>query len=164
MAISENAMKNIIIVIVVALVSIVGGIISGKNLPWYYSDQIVRSPHSPPGMWFGIIWTVIYVLYAWTWCMASKSDTTFVNVIFGISILLNLLWTGTFFGLHNIGASRIIIVVLLGLVLYQAYYMWNLNNGIGTFFMLIYASWLICATALNFETFNSKSSHSLHEN
>ena len=165
MAIPEKTMEYIITVVIVALVAIMGGIISNKNLnSWYYSDQVVRSPHSPPGIWFGIIWTTIYVLYAWTWCTALKSQSTFVNVIFGISIFLNLLWTVVFFGLHDIQTSKIIIIALLAVVLYQAYYMWTINEGIGTFFMLIYASWVICATGLNFETYTVKSFHHLHGN
>ena len=58
-----------------------------------------------------------------------------------------------FFGLHLIGYSKIIIVILLLLVLYQAWIMWKLEDGLSTFLMLIYAGWLIVATGLNFNTF-----------
>ena len=38
---------------------------------------------------------------------------------------MNLLWSVTFFGFHNLELSKYIIVSLLSIVLYQAYIMWQ---------------------------------------
>ena len=75
-----------------------------------------------------------------------------LNLIFIISLIINVLWVISFFGFHEVNFSKIIIILLLIIVLFQAYMMWTLDSGLLTFLMLIYASWLIVATGLNFNT------------
>lgn len=86
-------------------------------------------------------------MYIYVWC-----DSPCHDILFAFSIFLNLLWVLLFFGAHNIMLSRIVIVTLLLVVLYQAFVMWQENKALNAFLLLIYVSWLICATGLNFET------------
>ena len=142
-------MINYLPIVIVLIVAIIGGIISNKNLPWFYSSNVVRSPHTPPGYIFGIVWSVIYIAFAYVWIKSSKQ---LGNTFFIISIILNLLWTVVFFGFHNFILSRFIIIALLAVTLYQAYQLWKIKDTVGAFLMLVYSSWIICATGLNFET------------
>lgn len=150
----NDTTNYIIRAFIVLMVALVGGIVTSKNInSWYFTDAVQRSIHTPPKQWFGIIWTVLYAMYIYTWCQSYKNSGTTYDALFGISILLNLLWIIVFFGMHNIELSKYVIIALLCTVLFQAYVMWfRQNNGVCTFMMLIYASWILCAAGLNFET------------
>ena len=70
-------------------------------------------------------------------------------------MVLNLSWVYAFFGYGDIALSKIIILLLLILTLYQAYaikqYTKNKWSGVCAFSMLFYAAWLTVATGLNFD-------------
>lgn len=147
MHISSYVIRIIIIIIVVVMVALIGSFISRKGISWLYSNNVIRSPHMPPNWAFGIVWTLLYIMYIYVWCDSPSHD-----LLFAISIILNLLWVILFFGVHDIMLSRVIIVILLLVVLYQVCVMWQENRALNAFLLLIYVSWLVCATGLNFET------------
>jgi translocator protein len=72
--------------------------------PWY---RDLRKPAwNPPNWVFGPAWTVILGLAAWAgvsaWSNASSSaDQTRILVLFGINILLHMLWSPLFFDLRR---------------------------------------------------------------
>ena len=129
---------------------------SASGMAWY-KDNIVPSKHSPPGFVFGLVWTFIYVTFAFVWSQEVQTGGTRTDFIYGVSLFLNVLWVLVFFTGHAIQPSIGIIVSLLAVVLFQAYDMWFHSKsdypGLYTFLLLVYASWLICATGLNIETY-----------
>jgi benzodiazapine receptor len=141
------------IIVIVIIVFIITSFITNNNLrTWFYTNQVTRSSFTPPGIVFGIVWVMLYIFYAWTWCIAYKKSKDKYYPIFILSIVLNLFWVVAFFGLHNLILSRIIIIALLAVVLYQIYIMNKLKSRTGVAFMSIYALWLVCAALLNFTT------------
>jgi benzodiazapine receptor len=72
--------------------------------PWY---RDLRKPAwNPPNWVFGPAWTVILGLAAWAgvsaWSNASSSaDQARILVLFGINILLHMLWSPLFFNLRR---------------------------------------------------------------
>lgn len=148
---TKQIVYRVIIVIIVALIS---SYISRSGLDWLYSDKVKVSSRMPKGYIFGLVWAVIYTAYAYAWATSVKSDkmTKSMDVLFLVSIILNLAWVVAFFGLKNIELAKYIIVALTFVVAYQAYQQWKVENTLNTFLMLVYLSWLICATNLNFET------------
>jgi tryptophan-rich sensory protein len=136
-------------IIIVSIVAVINSMISSKNLKWFNSKEVIRSPHTPPGYVFGIVWTFIYIAFTYVWITSSNE---LGDNLFLISIFLNFLWVFVFFGQHEFNLSRYIILALLLVTIYQAGQQWYINNTVGTFIMLVYCSWLICATGLNFET------------
>jgi tryptophan-rich sensory protein len=147
--------------IIVLIVLIVGALITRNSMKsgWYKKENIRESDHQPPSYMFGIVWFVIYVIYAFSWeYLVNKHMPLWLDILFGINMILNLAWIWIFFGLGDVELSRYIIVLLLILTLFQAYSVWNFVEtkkyqwtGVCTFGLLIYSSWLICATVLNFD-------------
>jgi tryptophan-rich sensory protein len=84
---------------------------------------------------------MLYTVYACVWIGSDKS----MDGIF----YLNLTWVVVFFGLKNIGLATYIIMALIFVVVYQAYQQWLMGNIINT---LLYASWLLIAKGINFDT------------
>jgi tryptophan-rich sensory protein len=135
--------------LIVLVVAIVGSIITYYGLKSPLYDDFLLPVQQPPKWVFGLVWTFIYITYAYVW--TSYIDTSYGNALFMANMVLNLLWVYVFFGSFSLGMSRVIIVMLLVLTLYQAYYLWSSEkNGVSVFLMLIYAAWLITATGINF--------------
>jgi len=148
----------LIIVLIVIIAVVIVSYINYKNInSWYFTNAVIRPLQAPPPIVFGIVWFILYTIYAYTWCIAytNSSSKSAINIIFLVSLILNVLWVVVFFGFHQIGYAKIIIVMLLIVVLIQAYMMWRLKSGLGTFLMLVYAAWLMVATGLNFNTYSS---------
>ena len=72
--------------------------------PWY---RDLRKPAwNPPNWVFGPAWTVILALAAWAgvsaWINASSSaDRYTILILFGINVLLHMLWSPLFFNLRR---------------------------------------------------------------
>src|ERR1700760_558416 len=72
--------------------------------PWY---QDLRKPAwNPPNWVFGPAWTAILALAAWAgvspWINASSStDRYTILVLFGINVVLHMLWSPLFFNLRR---------------------------------------------------------------
>lgn len=148
----------LIIVLIVVISVIIVSYINYKNInSWYFTNAVIKPSQAPPPIIFGIVWFILYAIYAYTWRIAYKNSSSklIINLVFLVSLILNVLWVVVFFGFHQIGYAKIIIVILLILVLFQAYLMWKLRSGLGTFLMLVYAAWLVVATGLNFNTYLS---------
>jgi tryptophan-rich sensory protein len=141
-------------VLVVIIIAIVASLVSRNGLTnWYLTSQVNRPPQAPAPYLFGLIWTVIYFFFALVWYKMYRAGAgAFYDVICAVSILLNFLWVFVFFYQRNIELAKVILVLLLLLTIYQAYLTWTFGNGALTFLVLIYASWLVCATGLNFNT------------
>ena len=100
-------------IFIVIIVAIIGSYITRENLSWLYSNKIERSKYMPKGYIFGIVWTIIYIGYAYTWCKSLKLKKINTDTIFMISILLNLLWVVMFFGFQHINLSIFIMIMLI---------------------------------------------------
>lgn len=111
------------------------------------------SVYQPSSWVFSVVWTFIYFTYWYVWQNIVDVIPTYLNVIFYINMALNLLWSVAFFGLFNFWLS-FVIICLLGLVLaVQIYLLFRLRipkSGLHLFLLLIYLSWIIVATVLNY--------------
>ncbi len=72
--------------------------------PWY--ENLVKPKWTPPNGAFGPAWTIILGLAAWSsviaWNSASGDrEQLFVLILFGINIVLHLLWSPLFFNLRR---------------------------------------------------------------
>jgi tryptophan-rich sensory protein len=153
--------------VVVALVAYFGSSISRKTFvkegatktpeSIAYKNQLVPSKYQPPGYVFGIVWAFIYISYAFVWSKYVDPWDLAGNGLFFTNMLLNLFWVWLFFGQTTYTASilfssRLVIILLFGLTLYQVKYIWQTTKGsiFATVPLIVYASWLVIASFLNF--------------
>lgn len=140
---------------VTAAAAIAGGYVSRQGLnSQAYKTQLQLSEYQPPGYVFGIAWTVIYVTYAYVWY--KFVDSKYKHILFTINMLLNFLWVWLFFGQStytqsSLDWSKLVIIGLLGLTLYQAYLMWQTKKLVAVIPLLLYSLWLVLASKLNFD-------------
>jgi benzodiazapine receptor len=149
----EKTKQYVTRILIVVAVALIGSYISRKGLPWLYdSSKVNVSERMPEGRVFGIVWTIIYVAFVYAWCTSINSTQINMDKIFLLSIVLNFSWVVAFFWLKNIELAKYIILALSAVVAYQAYQQWQDKNTVNTLLMLVYLSWLLCATGINFET------------
>ncbi|MGE3780524.1 MAG: TspO/MBR family protein [Pirellulaceae bacterium] len=118
---------------------------------WYRT--LVKPPGTPPDSVFGPVWTTLYVLMAiaaWlVWRAAGIRAARVPLTLFAVQLLLNLLWSFVFFGLHAPGwAFAEIVVLWLALVATAvAFFARNVWAGV---LLVPYWVWVTYAAWLNF--------------
>ena len=93
----QKATRLLFLLLLTNLVGYVGGtFVTPDALVWY--DTLIQSNLTPPNMWFGIVWTVLYFMMAISaWLVWGKvSPRPFV-----LQLAFNLLWPFLFFYLKN---------------------------------------------------------------
>lgn len=148
-------MKRIFLITISVLSCICVGLIASKFQiealqTWYpYLD---KSSLTPSGSVFPIVWTILYICMglsiACIVCRKNPREMLFIN-LFSIQIVLNFLWSISFFYLQNplLGLVNIILLdIVVAIYLLNAYHKANKFS----FIMFIpYMLWLLFATYLN---------------
>ena len=128
------------------------GVLTKNNInDWYIN--LNRSSLTPPNHFFGIVWTILYIMIAiagWQiWQQKPSSKLSNIKRLYISQLILNWLWTPLFFHFHLIGASFIwivlinLIVIILILKSYQKLKLVSL-------LLIPYCLWGLFASYLNF--------------
>lgn len=119
---------------------------------WFQS--LVKPSIFPPPMWFGIVWSILYAMMGFALalvCAAWGARSRGLAIgFFVVQLLVNLSWSPVFFGLHDIRAALIVIVVLDVLVLITIALFWRIRWLAGAL-LLPYFAWILFATVLNWQ-------------
>lgn len=134
-----------------------GGIGTYYTLPsinnWY---RLLQKPvFTPPNWVFGPVWTGLYILMGIAlYIVWQKEGLEYQNKVasyiwFGIQLVLNVLWSATFFGHHSIFGGLIIIVVLwLSIAITISEF--SKQATIAAWLLMPYLLWVTYAGALNY--------------
>lgn len=141
--------KNIIITFVsIGIVAVLGTVFAQLGMKWF--DGLQKPTEWIPSFVIPIVWTVIYLLFAYVlWKWQSKTPLTKENIILLIiNGALNVLWCLVFFTLNQLLLGNIIIIInaLFGLRLYFEICKEDAMNGL---IISLYPIWLCIATTLN---------------
>jgi len=123
---------------------------SGYGNPWF--DGLRKPAFMPPAWLFPIAWTTLYILMgiAVGEVIASAARTRRLALhVFTIQLVLNLLWSPLFFGLHQADIALVTIVVLTIFAAITILLFWGVRRS-AALLLLPYLAWLLFATALNF--------------
>lgn len=123
-----------------------------KNMLWYHN--LDKAPLSPPDWIFAPVWTILYITIAISLFLFLKNGFSKAKILplifFTIQMLLNFAWTPVFFGVQNILAAYVILVLLilfLGLTIISFYKF----SRAASLLLIPYLLWSIFAVYLNFE-------------
>ena len=81
-----------------------------KDSDWY---KCIRPKITPPEWIFGLIWCFIYILLFFAFSNILKSGNSFIILLFVINLVLQILWTYTFFNVKRLDAAFLIIQLLI---------------------------------------------------
>jgi len=118
---------------------------------WYAALQ--KPSWTPPNWVFGPVWTVLYLAMAtaaWlVWRRAGFAGARLPLTLFALQLVLNLAWTGVFFGLRMPGAAFAEIVLLWLFILATTAAFWPLTH-VAAWLMVPYLVWVTYAATLNY--------------
>jgi translocator protein len=115
------------------------------NLPWF----------APPGMVFGVAWTILYVLIGLAfWRLIRLAPGGHLDEwrrwaigLFVVQLLINLAWNPAFFQSRSPLVGVVIILPLLALIALTVRASWMVDRKAGLL-LLPYLVWVVYATIL----------------
>lgn len=116
---------------------------------WYAG--IAKSPLNPPGWLFGPVWAALYALMGIAAFLVWRHGTgrTRPLSMFGIQLVVNVLWPLFFFGAHNPLVAFIDILVLWVLILLTLFSFRTISRA-AAWLLAPYLAWVTFAAYLNY--------------
>ena len=121
--------------------------ISSKE-PWY--SQLIKSNYNPPDWIFAPVWITLYLMMTiaiWLFWHSKNRDLNTIYIYF-IHIVFNTTWSIVFFGLHQIFAALVVLLVLIFLII-TLILKFKRVNLISYYLMFPYLLWTLYALCLN---------------
>lgn len=119
---------------------------------WY--AQLNKPLLSPPAYIFPIVWTILYTMMALSLYVFLSNGMTKGKVsglvAFFMQLILNLLWSPVFFGLHSIKYAFVIVVFMVVFTIITIYEFYKYSK-FAAVLLMPYLFWILFATYLNFE-------------
>lgn len=148
-------MKAIILAVIFLIVgAIMGSSVNSSLNSWFMT---LNKPFlNPPNFIFAPVWTLLYISLAiFYWLIDREQYAPKINEIkrlFIWQLVLNFLWTPVFFGMQNILAGLIVLLIIDFLVLRIIKLTFKINK-LCVLIILPYFCWLLFATYLNISLF-----------
>ncbi|MEP2234377.1 MAG: TspO/MBR family protein [Alteripontixanthobacter sp.] len=125
---------------------------SGAGDPWF--DSLIKPDIYPPPVWFGIVWTVLYIMMGLALALVCAAwgarGRKAAIIAFAVQFVFNLTWSPMFFGAHQI-TNALIVIVLLDIALIATIVLFWRVRRLAAWLLVPYLAWTIFATALNYE-------------
>jgi tryptophan-rich sensory protein len=128
----------------------IGGFATQPSIDSWY--RLIAKPWwTPPDWVFGPVWSMLYVMMAVAaWLVWKTGDRVRpAMVLFGVQLVLNLLWSLLFFGARSPGMALVEVVFLWGSVLLTMLAFFGRQSTAGWLFVP-YLAWVSFAAVLNF--------------
>ena len=146
----QDAIALVVFLGVSFVAAAIGSLMTFASLdPWYAG--LAKPPWTPSGAVIGAIWTALYALMgvaAWLVWRVTGWSRSLPLILFAVQLVLNVLWSLLFFGLQNLAAGLVGILVLWAAVAATLVSFWRVKRSAGALF-IPYLAWVSIATALN---------------
>ena len=134
-------------------VPLLGGYLSSQFLMAETYSQLYRPDFFPPAWLFAPAWTILYILMGTAaYLVWRKGDAKKQLSLFSVQLVVNLLWTPIFFGLHQYFWAFVEILALLVLIILTII-SFEKKSKTAAYLMLPYLFWVSFATILNYVVF-----------
>jgi len=144
----------LVLIIFIAICLGVGGlgsIFTAQGVrDWY--PTLHKPAGTPPGWVFGPVWTTLYVLMAvsaWLIWRQYGWEARTALVVFAAQLVLNLAWSGIFFGARLPGVALVEITILWLAILLNVVVFYPLSP-LAASLLVPYLLWVTYASYLNF--------------
>ena len=137
--------------LVVFLLLVVGGglLIGYATLPGAWYALLTKPAFNPPNWVFAPVWSLLYILIAIAgWRTWRRSPGGAAMRLWAAQLVLNFLWSPTFFGAKMMGLALVVILLLFATILLFIARTWN-SDRLSAWLFVPYAAWVAFATLLN---------------
>ncbi len=142
-------------IVVCELAGIAGSVFTVSSVSsWYVT--LLKPALNPPSWVFGPVWTLLYLLMGISVFLVweNKSEITAMDrkrglILFFVQLVLNMLWSIFFFGLHNPTLALYDIVALWIAILATMVSFYKISRT-AMYLLLPYILWVSFAVYLNY--------------
>jgi translocator protein len=146
-----NILKFAVSVGLCFLVAFLGSALTSPSIPTWYA-QLNKPFFNPPNWIFGPVWSALYFLMGVSlyivWKKNLKNKEKGMKV-FILQLILNLLWSLVFFGLHQ-PLLALITIIALWVAIFMTIKSFYKISKIAAYLLYPYISWVTFASILNF--------------
>ena len=141
----------VFLVVCFAAAGIGGAVTTPKIATWYAT--LTKPSWNPPNWIFGPVWSALYccmAISAWlVWRQGGFSGVKVPLTLFGVQLVLNVLWSCLFFGLQNPGLAFVDVLLLWAAIAGTMVAFWQ-RSAIAGILFVPYLVWVSFASLLNF--------------
>lgn len=143
----------VLCITVCQLAGVVGSYFTDLSVSTWY-PTLIKPPYTPPGWLIGAVWVVLYTLMGISLFLIlnsnSRSGTLNSALIpFGVQLLLNIAWSGAFFGLRSPLYALVVIAALwLSIIITMKRFL-EISRNAGVL-LVPYILWVSFAAYLNY--------------
>ncbi len=105
--------RSMALLLFLVLVIGAGLAIGYLTLPGEWYAGLVKPSFNPPNWIFAPVWTILYVLIAIAGWRVWDYGLTRPQQFWWAQLILNFLWSPTFFGLKQMGLALVVMILLL---------------------------------------------------
>lgn len=151
-----NVLVFLICLAIPLSIGFLGSMFTMESVKTWYTT-INKPSFNPPNWVFAPVWTTLYVLMGIASFRVWQKRKTmqwfhWAVIVYIVQLVFNLMWSFIFFELHQIGFALIEIVLLLLLILINAFIFYRFDKLAGWLF-LPYFLWVSFATYLTYAIF-----------
>jgi translocator protein len=150
----NNTFKLIIAVGVSLLAGVIGSFFTTPAIQSGWYTELAKPALNPPAWVFGPVWTLLFILMGVAvWLVwkrgVGEPGVKRALVIFDIQLILNVLWSIIFFGLHSPGGALVEMVFLWLAILAMIAAFYKISKT-AAWLLLPYILWVSFAVYLNY--------------
>ncbi|MDP2638486.1 MAG: TspO/MBR family protein [Candidatus Levybacteria bacterium] len=133
------------------IVAFLGSVVTLSSISTWYAS-LNKPFFNPPNFIFGPVWTVLYFLMGvslyivWNKNLKNKKDKAIK--VFALQLVLNLLWSLVFFGLHQ-PLLAFIVIVMLWIAIFMTIKHFYKVSKLSAYLLIPYILWVSFAAFLN---------------
>jgi translocator protein len=148
--------KLIVSIIIAFIAAGIGSLATSSQITTWYST-LAKPSWSPPNWVFGPVWTTLYLLMGIALFLVwregfERQDVKIAMGIFGVQLILNVLWSVVFFSFHSLFGGFIVILVLWIAILATIIAFYTISKPAGII-LIPYIIWVSIASYLNYTVY-----------
>ncbi|MDI9616406.1 MAG: TspO/MBR family protein [Methanothrix sp.] len=149
----ERTVLLVVCITICQLAGVVGSYFTDLSVNTWYTT-LVKPPYTPPGWFIGVVWVILYTLMGISLFLVvdSKPEAGRLKgalVPFGVQLLLNILWSGAFFGLRSPLYALVVIAALWLSIIVTMRRFFEISQKAGAL-LVPYILWVSFAAFLNY--------------
>ena len=145
--------KLIISIAICLLAGVLGSVFTTPAIPIWYAT-LIKPSFAPPNCVFFPVWTTLFIMMGISLFLVWQKglDNGKVKIalsIFGVQLILNVLWSAVFFGLKSPLAGLIVISILWIFILFMIQVFMKVSRT-AALLLIPYILWVSFAAVINF--------------
>lgn len=148
----SNLVKLVVSIIACQMAGLIGSIATTPSIPTWYA-ALQKPSLAPPNWVFAPVWTTLFLLMGIAAFLVWRKGLNAPGVklalgIFTLQLVINTLWSFTFFGLRSPLAGLVTISVLWVAILLTIVVFFRISR-VGAILLIPYLLWVSFASVLN---------------